>query len=1829
MKRKGLQKKFFSVFLAGALAVQSLASVPVMKTHAASAEGTAYSHRFYDSNYDSQYAYSGNDLGCNYTPQSTTFKVWSPEASSVVLRRFRQGNGDNLIEEKVMEKGDKGVWSITINGDIVNTYYTYNVTVNGTTKEAVDIYAKAVGVNGDRGMVVDLDRTDPANWDTNYQREKTNLSDIIVWEVHIRDFSIDASSGVSAENRGKYKAFTESTTVNGAGKTASCVEYLKQLGVTHVQILPMYDYASVDETNVSNNLSSNYNWGYDPENYNAPEGSYSSNPYDGNVRITEMKEMIQALHDAGIKVIMDVVYNHTYDSADSNLNKIMPGYYYKLNNDKSFNNQSGCGNATRSESAMYRKYMIDSLTYWAEEYNLDGFRFDLMGIHDVTTMNQIRSTLDSKFGEDTIVLYGEGWTGDGSYDSNSAHKANEERLDDGIGYFNDQIRDALKGEHKFDGTIGLVQNNYVQGSYLEEGQKWPNNVFGGIMGSVGKTDGQYGMWRPFWSKSSNCVISYVSAHDNLTLWDKLTEGFGKNYTSTDDKLIKMNKMAGSVVLTSKGGVFIQAGEEFARTKNGDDNSYASSDHVNKIDWNRVNTYSSVQKYYEGMIKIRKAFSGFRSVTTRSGDNWNPNNNNLEWINKDQNGLVAFYETNSVEGEWNRVAVLINNATSDTTVNLSKSNNWVIIADGTTAGLEKIKETGSNVTIPGKSVVVALPKDTFEACNISENKEPKILVDSSYEVAEGESLSFTAQISDPDGDSLTVNTTGMSSMSGATFNASTGTFQWTSAVAGNYTFTLTVTDGKATVTKNITVTVTEKTTVLKNLIAEIEQTGYPKIQYTDNVWTAFDNALKQAKNVVSDGERDDAKIQAAYNLLKTTYEVLKNEAQARTQLESVLEQGKTRLAIAKADAANYDVAAIEDLETVVADVTEYLKTAHEVTSYESNTDDLEDAIKACVSLKANPTIRVKASDWSSPAIYIWQGSGDGATKLAGDWPGTKLTTKDAEGWYVYELPENTTGYSLIVNDGVMNTATQTSDITGINGSVDVTVTSFSGKTCTYTKTEHEVGSGTPKVDKSHLASVVEQAEQLIQEKPDSAMISELTTSTTLAKMVYTNEEASQVEVNQAVRTLKQAIKVVQEEKELIPPNAPTDMTVTDSVGKVSDIPLSTGWEWADEDKNKSVESGSTITVTAIYTGNDKENYQNTEVEVKITKKVTTCQHKDTKIINAKEATCKQAGYEGDLYCNDCTQIIQYGAEIPTKEHQWDEGTNLGNGSVQYVCGLCTETKIETISCSFDVLVYTEEYVYDGTEKKPSVVVMDGDKVLVEDTDYFVVYQNNIDACNKEQATANSNIPTVIVKGKGNYVNATITNGTTTFSIMPRDLNMEGISISDITEEYTYTGNAIEPVITIVDSIVSIKEEDYTVSYSNHINAGTATVTITGTGNYKGVIKKTFIIRKATFPMNVPQDICVSVENKTVSNVELPANWKWLDTDKDQVIELGKTLSVTAVYEGVDKDNYENLTVTIHLTGIDCKHLDKSKYEIRGSVSATCTENGYTGDTYCADCQTKVSSGKVIEATGHQWDLGTITKEPTQTTDGEIIYTCVTCKEQKKEVIKATGGSTDETQTTQAPKEGTILTDSLSGGSYEVTLSGLTGGTVIYKKPINKNAKQVTIPATVTINGITYKVTYIGEDAFKKNKKLEKLTIQNNIEVIEENAFYGCTSLKTVTLGKDVEVISKGAFYGCKNLTKVTLDKNLVVIGDKAFYKCSKLKSITIPSKVSKIGKSAFYGCKKLMNITIKTKKLTSKKIGSNAFSKTFSSAKVKVPKTKLSAYKKFLYKKGFNKKAVVK
>ena len=456
-------RKLLSVLLA---VLMVLGSVSLVAVSAAEAENpNPYSVEAMK--IDKEFGYDGDDLGSTYTPEATTFKVWSPTAKSVTLKLYATGSDTeegaaDLGSHEMAFDSTTGVWSVTVEGDLLNVYYTYEVAtvalVTGVEKvnETVDIYAKAVGVNGNRAMVVDLDSTDPEGWENDAHIFVDEQADAIIWEVVVRDFSASESSGVSEANRGKFLAFTEEgTTVNGEGYVATGIDYLKELGVTHVQINPFYDFASIQE---DKDLSLQYNWGYDPKNYNVPEGSYSSNPYDGNVRINECKQMIQALHEAGIGVIMDVVYNHTYASDTSFFQLTVPNYYYRFNKTGGWSAGSGCGNDTASEREMFRKFMIDSCRYWVEEYHVDGFRFDLMGLHDVETMNQIRADLDTI--DPKLVMYGEGWNMSSEFDPTDcegntvlgASQRNAAVLDERVGMFNDQIRDGLKG-NVFSNTI--------------------------------------------------------------------------------------------------------------------------------------------------------------------------------------------------------------------------------------------------------------------------------------------------------------------------------------------------------------------------------------------------------------------------------------------------------------------------------------------------------------------------------------------------------------------------------------------------------------------------------------------------------------------------------------------------------------------------------------------------------------------------------------------------------------------------------------------------------------------------------------------------------------------------------------------------------------------------------------------------------------------------------------------------------------------------------------------------------------------------------------------------------------------------------------------------------------------------------------------------------------------------------------------------------------------------------------------------------------------------------------------------------------------------------
>lgn len=576
--------------------------------------------------FEQKYNYDG-ELGVQYTAEASTFNVWSPVATALKLNLYDAGEGGTPTTT-AMTKGQNGVWTTTVNEDLDGKYYTYSVTVRGSTKEVVDPYARSAGRDGLRGMILDLDATDPTGWDTQASPTLNSYSQAVIYEAHLRDLTINPNSGVSANNRGKFLGLTETgTTVTvGSVTKSTALDYLKELGVTTVHFQPLFDFASVKESfNVATyNKDGEFNWGYDPLNYNIPEGSYSSNPADGKVRVNEMKQMVMALHNAGIQVVMDVVYNHVSSAQSSNFEALVPGYYFRTQPDGSFYNGSGCGNETASERAMFRKFMIESVLYWTQEYNIDGFRFDLMGLHDIDTMNALYAAL-AEVNPD-VMVYGEGWTGgtSGLASKDAALQANASKMPN-IAFFNDIIRDGLKGS-----VFTMDDTGFVSGKAGADAAVY--------VGAVGATDAlsaamykTLGSSKAYYAVAPTQSINYVSCHDNSALWDKL------NASVNDDKetIKAMYRLAAASVITSQGPAFFLAGEEMMRSKPTtakndydnrpsahltnpeyyfSDNSYKSPDSVNAFDWTKRIENDDMIEFYKNLIYIKK-FSPFMQFTT--------------------------------------------------------------------------------------------------------------------------------------------------------------------------------------------------------------------------------------------------------------------------------------------------------------------------------------------------------------------------------------------------------------------------------------------------------------------------------------------------------------------------------------------------------------------------------------------------------------------------------------------------------------------------------------------------------------------------------------------------------------------------------------------------------------------------------------------------------------------------------------------------------------------------------------------------------------------------------------------------------------------------------------------------------------------------------------------------------------------------------------------------------------------------------------------------------------------------------------------------------------
>ena len=633
--------------------------------------------------FDKLYEYTG-ELGSIYSKDKTCFKIWAPLVDSVkVIFYGKDGYNYNSSKREIINMNYKnsGVWEVEIKEDLDGEFYNYIIKRDNVEVEVVDPYAKAVGVNGKRGMVINLEKTNPYGW-SNHSIPKFNKAiDSIIYETHIRDFTIDSNSGVSDNIKGKFKGFYYDTSVE-VNKIKTGLNHLKELGVNVIQLLPCFDYKTVDERRFN---EEEYNWGYDPLNYNVPEGSYSTNPYFGEVRIKEFKELIMNLHENGFKVVMDVVFNHTADTEESNFNKILPNYYYRVNKDGSFSNGSGCGNEIASERVMVRKYILDSLKHWVNEYKIDGFRFDLMGLHDIETIKSVRKEFD-----ENILIYGEGWKASTSPINNEdlSLKENIYKFEDlQVGVFSDDIRDAIKGS--------VFEEE--EGAFVNGAEGYEETLKFGIVASTNHKDISFDKLsysKIPWANEPYQVITYTSAHDNYTLWDKLAL---VKPSATKEERVRMNKLAAAIILTSQGIPFIHSGDEILRTKkdlNGKliENSYKSSDYVNKFDWTRKEKYIDVFNYYKGLIRLRKEHKIFRLSTAKE---INDNINFLDFEDNTKNIVAYIAHGENISDPLGKIVVIFNGNRNSVELNLNH-NKFSVILDVNNINDKGIYEVNSNI-----------------------------------------------------------------------------------------------------------------------------------------------------------------------------------------------------------------------------------------------------------------------------------------------------------------------------------------------------------------------------------------------------------------------------------------------------------------------------------------------------------------------------------------------------------------------------------------------------------------------------------------------------------------------------------------------------------------------------------------------------------------------------------------------------------------------------------------------------------------------------------------------------------------------------------------------------------------------------------------------------------------------------------------------------------------------------------------------------------------------------------------------------------------------------
>lgn len=626
----------------------------------------------------------GKLVEMEYSPIETKFTLWAPTAEEVRVLLHDSGNEGSAYQTLSLEMGEDGIWNTSIKEDLKGKFYTFNVKVNGKwLGDTPGIMAKAVGVNGKRAAVIDLRSTDPEGWANDVRPLLKDYADIIVYEMHHRDFSLDSVSGI--RNKGKFLALTELGTTTSQGEKTG-IDHLKELGVTHVHILPSYDYASVDESKPD---KAQYNWGYDPQNYNVPDGSYSTDPYKPDVRIKEFKQMVQALHKAGIRVVLDVVYNHTFNTEESNFERTVPGYFYRQTKDGKPANGSGCGNETASDRAMMRKYMVESVLYWINEYHIDGFRFDLMGIHDIETMNEIRAAVDKI--DPSIFIYGEGWAASAPQldQEELAMKANIYKMPR-IAAFSDEMRDGLRGGWDDD----------RKGAFLIGQPGHEMSIKFGLVGAVKHPqviNDSVNYSKEPWALQPTQMISYVSCHDDMCLADRLKATMPD---ATDEERASLHKLAETFVFTSQGVPFIFAGDEMMRDKKGIHNSYNSPDSINTIDWRNKTIHHDVFDYVRELIALRKNHPAFRMGDADKVRQY------MEFLPVEGSNLVAFILKDNANGDsWKNIIVAFNSRKEPAKLSIPTGRYTIVCKDGKIKQSGMGQVSGNEIIVPARSAMI--------------------------------------------------------------------------------------------------------------------------------------------------------------------------------------------------------------------------------------------------------------------------------------------------------------------------------------------------------------------------------------------------------------------------------------------------------------------------------------------------------------------------------------------------------------------------------------------------------------------------------------------------------------------------------------------------------------------------------------------------------------------------------------------------------------------------------------------------------------------------------------------------------------------------------------------------------------------------------------------------------------------------------------------------------------------------------------------------------------------------------------------------------------------